>query len=250
MIKIKHLFILMFVMMLIASVMSTPMATSSIEVQGAGGIGIHTSTRTSEVTADGIGSHGTYQIQSASRKVLTVGMASIKAKEVSNQQYKNTLDSSVEGEFRDAALVSDRYVLEDNKNVDGSASWYAALNENATPSYQYVETEALQMGSGGGAYKSAGVMNEANLTSSISAEGNAGGITYKTYATTEAGFTPGSNDIDFRKTERTYDGQFDKNGTGYELGIDYIWKDSSNPFEVVNNTTSSLNKTTEVNLTE
>lgn len=238
----KFIFVVLLCVMLITPALAT-LSTSQLDVEGTSGIGIHTSTKSSTVSANS----GVFNSQSSSRKVLTVGVSSFKALETSNQQYKNTFDSSMSGEFSDAALVYDKYSMEDSKDV--GVTWYSELTDNATPSYQYVEGEGLQMGSNGGAYKSAGVLNEANLTTSFLTEGNAGGSTYKTYSTTTAGFTPGSADINFEKTERTYDGQFDKNGTGYELGVNFIWKDHSVPFEVVNNTTPLINSTVEVNIT-
>jgi hypothetical protein len=227
----KKLFTILIVISLVSICFAETLDDSTITVTGRGSSVIgHQSTSVIVKTND-----GNFNADSNRRSILSVGNTRFETSDNTNNQYHNTLDSSDQVVTEGAALVTDKYVMEDNKDIEDK---FAYLDSNATPSYQYVEAEFIQVDVDGARYKSAGVVDDANITTSMVAEGNHGSITQKYSANSKAGFSVSDNKVNF---EKSVDGSLTVfgNDTGYEDTFDWTWKDTSNPFEVINNTTSN-----------
>ena len=226
--------------MIALPVMATD-STSHIETSGTAGSVISSGVSEVEVSVG-----GTYNSISSSRKMLTLGNTKFTTNQNSTSKYHNTLDSSDEVEFADLAIITDSYGMEDAKDSTGK---YSYLADDSTSSEQKVNAEFIQMGSNGGRYKSAGVVDDANITTSMRAEGNAGSVTAKYASTTASSLIAGSTTPNYQKNEYGSVTWLNKNDTGYDAAFDWVWKDFSVPFEIINNTTSANVTNESVNIT-
>jgi len=216
-------------------------SASHIETSGTAGSVISSGVSEVEVSVG-----GTYNSISSSRRMLTLGNTQFSTNQNSSSKYHNTLDSSDEVEFADAAIISDSYAMADAKNPAGK---YAYLADDPTSSEQKVNVEFVQMGSNGGKYKSAGVVDNTDITTSMRAEGNAGSVTTKYASTTTSSLIAGSKTPNYQKREYGSVTRLNKNDTGYDAAFDWVWEDFSVPFEIINNTTSANVTNESVNIT-
>jgi len=235
----KAIVFLLIVLMLFSGVSATK-STSDISTGGNGGV-IMSNQAISSSVAVNLDSPGNFNNQAYDRTFIALGYSTLDAKSVTNDSLYHTLIAGQDVEFSDAALVSDTYSMEDNKDIKSA---FAYMGDDPTPSYQHANAEFVQIGSGGGRYSAEGVIADADMTTSMRAEGNVGGVSEKHYAVARAGFDPSSNTMNYEKIEKGRSFYGDKNGTGYQGYLDWIWKDHSVPFEIINETNS-----TETNLT-
>jgi len=233
----KLIIVLLFLIFVTLPVFATE-SSSNIQVSGDAGTVMISMMRNVEVASEGIGAtSGNINTETSNRKILTLGYSEVDINDTSNNRYHNTLDSSDSVSYDDQALISDSYSMGDIKDSTGKYSYLNTLDES-TSSRQHVAVDYTQMGSGGGRYKSAAVIDDANMTTSMRAEGNHGGSFTIYESKSEAGLAAGSDTVNFVKEERGEIDFMDKNGTGFGAQIDWTWRDHSVPFEVIENETN------------
>jgi len=232
----RYIFSLLLIVCIFVPVLSD--STSSLDISGVSGTLIATDTFDTKVQAE-----NSFNAESGHRVMIMLGPSYTKTNQSSNSKYHNTMDSSDYVEYDEVALVSDRYSMEDQKAV--GIGYTANLEDNQTPSYQAVSDEFVQMGSGGGRYKSASIIDDANITTSMRSEGTTGFVSEKHSALSGAGFSPDSNDmINFEKSEYGKRIWGSKNGTGWtDVAFDRKWTDHSKPIMSFGNSTNATNST-------
>lgn len=200
-----------------------------------------------------------WQQNTAGSHIVTLGDAQYTETTKINNQYRNTYDIKNELLYNGQAALGNQYTMTDNKEyipelecTAGDIPSGAEVGPNGTlittgqnPSYQSVSVEYSGTTAGGGRYKTGGVVDDANLTTSMRAEGAFGGVSANYIDISEAGFNSSSNEMNFEKKDYGHYSAMSFNGSGYYLPFDLEHKDYSDPFETVVNT--SVNES--VNLT-
>ena len=212
-----------------------------------------------------------YQYQSAGTHIVTLGGTKYAEKVVTDQRLKNTYDGKNELIYESGAAIDNTYVMIDNKayipeaicdagevpNPTGETTINGTAIDGQMPSYQSVEVHYEGTTADGGRYKSGGVINDANITTSMRAEGNSGGISANYMTTAQAGFNKETNELNFEKKDYSHTTWSGSSESGYDASFDLDWKDYSTPFETIpmprvnlstNNTT--VNITEDSNVTE
>lgn len=263
---IKLLTLLLTIIIVISNV-SASTATIKATVDGAtgGALIVHNSHSTESSGADlgFISGNENYQQNTAGTHIVTLGNSQYSEVTKINNQYRNTYDISNELLYSGQAALGNQYSMTDNKAYipelecnAGNMPYGASVGPNGTlitdsqnPSYQSTTVQYSGTTAGGGRYKTGGVVDDANLTTSMRAEGNLGGVSVNYFDTVEAGFNSSSNEMNFRKQDYGHYSAYDYNGSGYYLPFDFEHKDYSNVFEtepvneslVVNDKVGALN---------
>ncbi|MFA5760396.1 MAG: hypothetical protein WC877_01385 [Dehalococcoidales bacterium] len=246
----KQLFLILLILMAMTTgITFASKSTSTTDIDGAYGSSILMSSKSSsEITSNGLGaSSGSYNIQTNARRVMALnGLAILSAKDVSNQQFYNMLDTSTNVESSAASLVDVKTSMENYKDIN---SLYANLDDAGTPSYQFAESEFIQNGVNGAKHESVSVVDDANITSSMRAEGNAGSATAIKRGTVLAGLDAGEDTMHYGYSEYVSASVYGSNGTKYNLPVDFTWEDYSVPMEIINNTSeenATMNETVDI----
>jgi len=245
----KQLFLILLVLVALTGTTIASKSTSTTDIDGAYGSSILMSSKSSsEITSNGLGaSSGSYNIQTNSRRVMALnGLAILSAKDVSNQQFYNMLDTSTNVESSSASLVDVKTSMENYKDIN---SMYANLDDAGTPSYQFAESEFIQSGVNGAKHESASVVDDANITSSMRAEGNTGSATAIKRGTVMAGLDAGEDTMHYGYSEYVSASVYGSNGTKYNLPVDFTWEDYGVPMEIINNTSeenATVNETVDI----
>lgn len=204
-----------------------------------------------------------YNSYAAGTHIVSQGWTTYTEKTKSNSTVVNTYDGKNELSTSGTAVVGNTYAMEDNKvNIPdvvcdaGAGASTATVTaegmvvEGQYPSHQGAEVQYSGVIANGGRYKTGGVINDANLTTSMRAEANAGGVGEWHSTFSEAGFDKSKPTKNYEQYEYGHTGWYDMNQTGYEAAFDMEYKDHSTPFEFLENSTRMQNSATNVSRVE
>ena len=261
-------FLLFIVALIIVPVAATD---SDIKITASGAAGAITDHLVSTTTASS-GSAGfltggdNWNENNAATRVVTLGYSKYSTNLKANNKIDNALESSTNLNYDGQALAESSYHMEDNKvNIpdalcSGGQSTPDIVAANGTlipgqnPSHQQVDVSHIAIGSStGGVYKSAGVIDDVNTSTSMRAESDTGAAYAYVDMTSEAGFNRSSNQMNFQqetsghlKWTDMYNTTGYTGDTGYSAGLDIQYTDHSVPFQALQNSTRLQNDPTKV----
>lgn len=258
----KKLLTLLFCLFLICAVnASQSTITTNIDGMTGGALIAHASHET-ESSGNSLGfitGNENWQQNTAGSHVVALGDSQYSESAKINNKYRNTYDIKNELIYNGGAAIGNQYTVTDNKAYIPDLECTAGSVPNAdsyvgpngtqivngqNPSHQSVSVRYSGTTAGGGRYKTGSVVDDANLTTSIRAEGAYGGVSVDYSDIVEAGFNNSAPEVNFRKIDYGHYSAYSHNGSGYYLPFDLVHKDYSNPFE-----TSSISFGNEANQT-
>jgi hypothetical protein len=223
-----------------------------LKINGSAGAVIIHSDMKSDVWAgnDGFITNGeNWNSESYGRQVVTLGDTEYYSLTKNRNDIKNTFDSKQIIDYKDAAVIGSSASMSDNRvnipdvQCSGGVASADILSSNGTvivgqnPSQQSVTLENSDIGFGGGTYKDGVVIDDTNITMSVRAESEHGGLISDITTDSEYGFNKSSSMKNFDQETDTHLGFYDINESGYSGGYDFEWTGHENPFKIAKNST-------------
>jgi len=246
-------------LLIVAPVSAIEGSQLNVTIGGGGGAFITHGDHYSEASGASLGfitGNENYQYQAAGTHIVTLGGTSYAETDKYDNRIKNTVNVKNELIYDSQAVVDNTYALVDNRayipdmectagNLPTAGSNVGPngtlIVEGQTPSYQSVEVHYDGAMAGGGKYRTNGVIDDSNLTSSMRAVsyGDAGSVTANYAVTAEAGYNSSNNDVNFRKQDYGHTTWIARDNMTYEAEFDLEYKDYSKALQASEETSNS-----------